>query len=417
MKLPLLNKNKSATEREITVRLEPAEIKRMEQRVRSELAKYRRNAKLDGFRRGKVPEQILRRRYGDALRQDAMHEAIDRTLPGALREHGLVPVARPAIVEIKDGDGQLQYRVRLDVAPEIRLKKLSKISLERIEAQVQDADLERVIERLRLQRAEWRPVERAARPGDRVHLHRADDQSAQVQQVLLDDEVGEPSLVALLTGATAGQRLSWKPEGGEAVELVVDLVDEVHSRPPLDADFCRAMGQQDGDLAALRNTLRQQMGAGLQARLQEHSRQRVQEALMDAHDFELPGSMVAEETAMMRHQLQEQNKALKDAKIPDELLLPQARRSVKWQLLARAMVAQQGLAIDDAALNAAIEEEAGQGRDSAAVRRAYSKNQGARNALRARLLEQSLYDLVLEQAQVRVRTLDYKEAQNALAGQ
>ena len=413
MKLPLAGK-KSATEREIEVRLEAAEIERIERGVRAELAKLRRNAKLDGFRRGKVPEAILRQRYGDALRRDALHDAIERTLPAALKEHGLEPVATPAIVEIKDdGARRLQYRVRLDVAPEIRLKPLSKIRLERIEAQVRDSDLELVLERLRRRRAEWRPVHRAARPGDRVHVRRVGERAAEVQQVLLDDGETEPSLVALLAGAAAGESRRWKPAGAAPMELAVELVDEVCELPPLDAEFCRSLGQKDGDLAAMRSALKRQLSAGLQARLQEHCRQNVRAALMDAHSFELPDSMVAEELELMRRQLQEQNRSMK---VPAELLLPQARLSVKWRLLARALVAELGLAVDAEALNAAIAEEAAQSRDSAAVRRAYRKDKGARDALRASLQERGLYELVLEQAKVRVRTLDYKEAQRELHG-
>jgi trigger factor len=154
--------------RRMTVQI-PAE--KLDQQVQSRLQQLTRTVKLDGFRPGKVPLSVVRKRFGDQVRQEATGELIASSYEEALQQENLKPASRPSIEQTSNRPGhELEYVATFEIFPEIEPPEVSDISIERLSAEITDADVDTMLEKLRRQRATWNPVERAAQIGDRIEI-------------------------------------------------------------------------------------------------------------------------------------------------------------------------------------------------------------------------------------------------------
>ena len=130
-----------------------------------------RRAKIDGFRPGKVPVSVIKKRHGAEVRGEVMSEIIRETYPQALTQEKLNPAGMPEIKEEPAIDGdQLIYKALIEVYPDITLGDFGKLKATQPVAEVTDADVENMIEKLKQQRAEWVEVERASANGDQVTI-------------------------------------------------------------------------------------------------------------------------------------------------------------------------------------------------------------------------------------------------------
>ena len=153
-------------ERKLTVKI-PAE--RVESRVRERFNELGRTVRIKGFRPGKVPAKVIEQRYGQQVRSEAMNEEIGRSFQEAVRQEKLRPAVAPAIqANPAASGGEIEYTATFEVVPEIGRIDVSTLEVTRIDAAVSEADIDRMIETLRMQRRSWNPVERAAGPGDMV---------------------------------------------------------------------------------------------------------------------------------------------------------------------------------------------------------------------------------------------------------
>ena len=155
-------------ERKLHVQV-PAE--RIEQEIATRLVSVGRNAKIQGFRPGKVPEKVIRQRYGDQVRQEVLQEILQSTYSEAVMQEKLQPAGGPTIEpgNLKEGE-DLTYTAIIEVYPEIRLKDLNKIKIEQPEAAIADGDIDSMIDNLRKQRGDWQVADRKAADGDQVTL-------------------------------------------------------------------------------------------------------------------------------------------------------------------------------------------------------------------------------------------------------
>ena len=147
----------------------PAE--KIDQEVAARLEKVGRTAKLKGFRPGKVPAKVIRQQYGEAVRGEVLQEIVQSSYSEAVMQEKLRPAGGPNIEpETLEEGKDLAYTAVFEVYPEIEVKGLDKIKIDKPEADIGDADVDDMIESLRKQRADWAPVERKAKDGDQVTL-------------------------------------------------------------------------------------------------------------------------------------------------------------------------------------------------------------------------------------------------------
>ena len=153
-------------ERRLTVRVPVVEI---DGEVSSRLVRVSRTAKLKGFRPGKIPAKVVRQRFGDQVRQEVISDTVRSSFTQALEQENLNPAGSPQIEHLTDRDSDhFSYRATFEVYPEVKLKTLGGLSVEKPVVQITDADTDEMIDKLKDQKATWQSVDREAKLGDRV---------------------------------------------------------------------------------------------------------------------------------------------------------------------------------------------------------------------------------------------------------
>ena len=153
-------------ERRMRVEL-PAE--RIEREVDTRLKSVGRTAKLKGFRPGKVPAKVVRQRYGKQIRQEVLSDLMQKSYTDAVMQENLNPAGGPKIQpEAGNDDKSFAYTATFEIMPEVKLKGIDKLKIEKPEVTIDDSDLDDMILKLRKQKATWSEVERASEDGDRV---------------------------------------------------------------------------------------------------------------------------------------------------------------------------------------------------------------------------------------------------------
>ena len=282
----------------------------LEQKVTSRLGEMGRTINLPGFRPGKVPMQILRKRFGPSVLGEVLESTVQGSSAEAIREHNLRPALPPKVDIVSFSEGtDLEYKMYLEVLPEIPEPSFADLNIERLVVEVPDEDVNRAIERIAEQQRKSEAVERSAESGDiivvdvegRVGEREIPGASGKGRQIALGSGDFIPGFEDQLIGANAGEHRTVRvtfPEdygvpdfaGNEAV-FAVD-VKEVRQRLPMivDDELGKAVGLES--LAELRQEVQQQMKRDYDAA----SRLRLKRALLDrlaaSYDFPVPPGMV-----------------------------------------------------------------------------------------------------------------------------
>jgi trigger factor len=157
--------NVSKLERKLTVSV-PSE--RLESTVAERLREMGRNVRLKGFRPGKVPAKVIEQRFGRQVRSEALGQLLRDSFNEAVTQEKLRPAVPPSIQTTGNPeDGEIKYVATFEVMPEIGAIDVSGLKIAKPVARVEDADIDTMIETLRLQRRSWTPVERGSSPSPR----------------------------------------------------------------------------------------------------------------------------------------------------------------------------------------------------------------------------------------------------------
>jgi trigger factor len=282
----------------------------LEEKVTSRLGEIGRTINLPGFRPGKVPMQILRKRFGPSVLGEVLESTVQGSSAEAIREHNLRPALplKVDIVSFSEGT-DLEYKMYLELLPEIPEPRFADLNIERLVVEVPEEDVDRAIERIAEQQRKSEAVERSAESGDiivvdvegRIGEREIPGATGKDRQIALGSDDFIPGFEDQLIGANAGEHRTVRvtfPEdygvadfaGNEAV-FAVD-VKEVRQRLPVvvDDDLGKAVGLES--LAELRQEVQQQMKRDYDAA----SRLRLKRALLDrlaaSYNFPVPPGMV-----------------------------------------------------------------------------------------------------------------------------
>ena len=394
-------------------------------------AVYRRWAneiKVPGFRKGKVPRQLIDQRVGpDVVREEALRDAIGDFYRRALEAEDVEAIAAPEIevVEFEAGS-PLVFEATIDVRPEVPLPEPAEITVDAPPSEVTDGDIDEQLEALRERFAELETVGREARRGDHVlidlkgyrHDEPVEDASAPDYLYEIGSRSGPPKLDGELEGSRPGAIIKFNdtiPAGdlaGQELSFTV-LVKEVKAKklPPLDDGFAKTVGEFDS-LKELRDDLRGRLKDVKRAMVEDRIRALTLEALVDASTFEPPEKLVEGE---FEHRLTHLMEDLKGAGLTMEQyassagttelelradLRRQAARAVKAEMLLEeiARFASIDVTNDDVGREIAI-AAARAGRDPKEVAEEVASS-GRLGAIAADIMRRKALDHVVEQANV-----------------
>ncbi len=297
--------------RELEVEIPVDVVERETERVTREFARV---AQLPGFRPGKAPAQLIRRRFWDDIRGEVLHKLVPSYLQNAFRENNLIPIGDPSIRDLEFEPAKpLRFRASFEVLPEFELGEYKGLEVEPAHVEMTDEDLERELEGLRERSATFEPVEgRASEDGDTVTAHLTGvvtDAKEEHPPIVLEDAVvhvgEENTLEAFSTGmrgAKTGEERHFSvtyPEDYRETSLAgrtVAFTAQVKSLkrkklPELNDDFAKQAGKF-ASLDELKTKLRERMEEARAQREKEMTRQRLIEALLAKHDFPVPEALV-----------------------------------------------------------------------------------------------------------------------------
>jgi len=428
--------NSDGLKHEITVVVAAADIER---RVTDRLSEIGRTIRLPGFRPGKVPLTVLRKRYGPSVMGEVLERTVSESSSDAMRERNLRPALQPKIEIVSFNEGtDLQYKLAVEVLPQIEIANLGELQIERLKPEVPEAEIDSALERIAKQQRKAEPVERAAEKGDIVVLDFVGSVggvefpggSAKDYSLELGSGSFIPGFEDQLIGIKAGDERVVKVDfpadygaedlAGKAAEFKVNaktikgLADQ-----PIDESLATAVGLEN--LEALRQTVRERIERDYSGIARQKLKRQLLDRLAERHHFTVPAGMVDIEldTIWRQYQAQlerakqsgaEQTETPKDEAAVKAEYRDIAERRVRLGLVLAEIGSKNNLTVTQDELNRAIAEEArrfpGQERN---VIEYYRNNPGAVDGLRAPIYEDKVVDFILELAQVTDKPVSLKD--------
>ncbi|MCU7842801.1 MAG: trigger factor [Candidatus Thiodiazotropha sp. (ex Monitilora ramsayi)] len=403
-------------ERRLTVDL-PAE--QVEAEVNKRLQQIGRTAKLDGFRPGKVPMNILRRTYGGQVLQEVYGHMIETSYQEAIQQEKISPAGMPKIEpKAANEEGLFGYVATVEVMPEIVPAKMEG-KIDRPVAEVVDQDIEDMIEKLRKQRASWNPVDRSAAEGDQVKIsfkgtvdgEEFEGGSAEDVPLVLGSkrmiEGFEDALVGMIKEDKRTIELKFPEDyrveelAGKPVTFEVSVSEVAEETlPEVDEDFAKEFGSEEG-MDKLKTDIRENMERELAQRVQAKIKSQAMDLIYELNKIEVPKALVEEEIDALRKQTKERlGQGAGSLELPRDMFEEQAKRRVTLGLVIGEIIKQNSIQIDEDRVRKTIEEFASSYEQPEEVVKYYYGNQEQLAAVQNVVLEDQVVDWVLEQTEV-----------------
>jgi trigger factor len=420
-------------ERKITLTL-PADVIRSE--VDSRLKRLARTVKMDGFRPGKVPLNVVAQRYGYSVQYEVMNDKVGEAFAQAANEAKLRVAGQPRITE-KEGapEGQLSFDAIFEVYPEVKFGDLKTAEVERLETEVTDAAIDKTLDILRKQRRTFaqRPHDAAAQDGDRVTVDfegkidgetfsggKAEDFQFLVGEGQMLKEF-EDAVRGMKTGESKTFPLAFPEDyhgkdvaGKQADFLVTVKKIEAANLPEVNEAFAKSLGIGEGTVEALRADIKKNLEREVKFRLLARNKQAVMDALVAKAELDLPKSSVQAEVDRMIEQARAdlKQRGIKDADkvpVPDDMFRPQAERRVRLGLVVAELVRANNLQAKPEQIKQHVEELSASYEKPAEVVRWYYSDPRRLAEVEAIVIENNVTDFVLAQAKVADKKVSFDE--------
>ncbi|WP_019612729.1 trigger factor [Psychromonas ossibalaenae] len=397
------------------------------------LAKTQR---VDGFRPGKVPASVITKRFGAAVQQEVAGELMQRNFFEAVMAEKLNPAGGPQVTpkERKKGD-DFVFTATFEVYPEVKLAALEELAVEKESAEVTEADLDKMIETLRKQHAEWNSVEREAANDDQVTLDFEgsidgevfEGGKAEAFQIVLGSNRMIPGFESGIVGKKAGEEFTIDvtfPEEyhaeqlkGKAAQFAITLNKvEEQILPEITPEFVQKFGVESGELDALKTDVKQNMVRELDQVLKNTAKDKVLTALVEGNEIEVPKALVSGEVDVLRKQAMERYGKQMDPnnlpELPAELFTEQAEKRVKVGLLLGEVIKVNELKVDQDKVTALIESAASAYENPTEVIEYYKNNKEMMQNMENVALEEQAVDFIIEKAKVTEVNKSFDEVMN-----
>ncbi|CAQ85510.1 MULTISPECIES: trigger factor [Photorhabdus] len=417
--------------RRVTITVPAADI---EKAVSSELVNVAKKVRIDGFRKGKVPMNIIKQRYGASVLQDVLGDLMQRNFINAIIEQKINPAGAPSYVpeQFKDGE-DFTFSVEFEVYPEVELKDLENIEVEKPVVEVKDEDVDAMLETLRKQQADWKETEEAASAEDRVtvdfngSIDGEEFEGGKASDFVLAMGQGRmiPGFEDGIVGHKAGEELTIDvnfPEDyhaenlkGKAAKFAITLKKvEQRELPELTEEFIKRFGITDGTVDGLRAEVRKNMERELKSAVRNRIKSQVIDGLVKANEIEVPAAVVDGEIDVLRRQSAQRfgGNEKQALELPRELFEEQAKRRVVVGLLLGEVISSNELKADEERVKGLIEEMASAYEDPQEVIEFYGKNQELMSNVRNIALEEQAVEVLLGKAKVSEKETSFNELMN-----
>jgi trigger factor len=420
-------------ERKITLSL-PADT--IAKEVDKRLKQLARRVKVDGFRPGKVPMNIVAQRYGYSVHYEVMNDKVGELFSHAANEAKLRVAGQPRITE-KEGapEGEMLFDAVFEVYPEVKFGDLAAIDVERVSSEVTPEAIDKTIDILRKQRRTFaqRAMDTAAQAGDRVTIDfegKIDGEPFQGGkatdfQFMLAEGQMLKEFEDAVTGMKSGESKTFPlhfPEdyhgkdvaGKQADFLVTVKKIEAAHLPELTDELAKSLGVAEGTVDALKSDIRKNLERELKFRLQGRNKQAALDALVKQAELDLPNASVQSELQRMIESARADLKArgIKDADkapIPEDIFRPQAEQRVRLGLVVAELVRTHDLHATPDQIKAHVDELASGYEKPEEVTRWYYSDMSRLGQVEAMVIENNVTEFILGKAKVTDKAVPFDE--------
>ena len=373
-------------ERKLTVSVPVVDY---DKKYSSKLSKIKSTAKLDGFRKGNVPDDVLRQRYGDSIHYEVLNELIQESYPKELQEQDIKPASSPAIsIESEEPTKPISYSAIFEVFPEIKPKISRWKSFEKSEITLDDSDLELAINDILERYCLWNKVDREAAENDQVIIDFEgkidgdpfEGNESKDFKLILGSKSMIPGFEDNLVGKKSEDSFSFKtnfPEdyfkkdlAGKETEFFVTLheVQEM-KKAVIDKELFEKLAMEDvTDEETFRAEIKKRMDGEISQQEKSLTKESIYETLLQSNDFKVPNATVNEQAELMRKDsLMRMGQTVENAAddlFPVEDFLENAKKRVRLDLLFSALIQKYELEVKEADLNNFVDDEAQKYKDA-----------------------------------------------------
>ncbi len=414
-------------------------VEDIDRQVDERLKKLARNARMPGFRPGKVPLKLIAQTYGPQVRSEVLGDAVQKSFSDAVKQANLRVAGYPRI-EKKDGadEAALEFSATFEVYPEVKVGDLSGSVIERPQVSVGDAEVAKTVEILRKQRARLVEATRPAQDGDRVTVDFAGTIEGQPFEggkgadfaFTLGEGRMLPEFETAARGMSAGESKSFKlrfpadypSNEGAAKEATFELAGNTGESPELpahDAQFAKALGVADGDLDKMRGEIRANVEREVRKRVDARVKAQALQVLLDAVPLDLPKSLIEMEAQQLveraRADLQARGVKLEQVPLNPASFADTAKRRVALGLIIGELARSESLQPKPAEVRAMVEQEAQTYESPAEVVKWFYMQPQRLSEMEAVALEANVVKWVLSKAKVVDKEVSFDELMGATA--
>ncbi|MGO4998334.1 trigger factor [Oceanisphaera sp. W20_SRM_FM3] len=419
-------------ERRLTITVPAAKV---DGEVNGRLRQLAKTRRIDGFRPGKAPLTVIQKMFGASVEADVAGDLMQRNFFEAVISEKLNPAGMPTMEPAPIKAGQdFTFTATFEVYPEVEVKGLDAISIEKPQSAVQDADLDKMVVTLQKQHADWADVERAAAIDDRVTMNfvgsvdgsEFDGGAANDFVLVLGSGRMIPGFEDGLLGKKAGEEFTLEvnfPEDyhaenlkGKPAQFAVTVTKvEAQELPELTEEFVKRFGIADGSLDGLKAEVRKNMDRELAQALKASVKEQVINGLLEQNPVDVPQSLIDNEIETLRKQAMQRFGGLdqKNApQLPAELFQEQAERRVRVGLLLGEVIKKNEIKADDAKVQEIITGMSSAYEDPSEVVAYYNENPELLENVRNLAIEDQAIELILSQAKVSDKQVSFDELMN-----
>ena len=420
-------------ERKITLTL-PATV--IQNEVNARLKKLARQVKIDGFRPGKVPMNIVAQRYGYSVHYEVMNDKVGEAFNQAATEAQLRVAGQPRISEKEQAtEGEMAFDAIFEVYPEVKMQDLAQVTIDKLQADVTDEAIDKTIEILRKQRRTYaqRSLDSTADTDDRVTV----DFEGKIDGEPFDGgraqdfqfAVGEGQMLQEFEAAVKGMKVGesktfplafpadyqGREVAGKTADFMVTLKKlEASHLPEVTDELAKSLGAADATVTGLRADIRGNLEREVKFRLLGRNKQAALDALVEQAELDLPNSIVQAELDRMVQGAREELKqrGIKDADkapIPEDVFKPQAERRVRMGLVVSELVRQHGLQATPDQIKAHVEELSASYEKPVEVQRWYYSDNRRMAEVEGIVIEQNVTNYVFSLVKVNEKAISFDE--------
>jgi len=404
----------------------------LETEVQSRLKRLARNVKMDGFRPGKAPLGAVARQHGPGVRQEVLGETLQGRFGDAVRANQLKIAGYPRFEPKSDGadSKEMIFTASFEVYPEVRIDDLSAGKISRPVVALAEADVMKTLQVLQKQRRTFETVDRAAAADDLIKFDyqgtvdgeafeggKGEDFAAVIGEGRLLKDF-EQSLIGLKAGDKNGFDVTFPEDyaarelAGKTAHFEVQVKDvQAAVLPPVDGEFAKAMGVEDGNVDTLKAEVKSNLEREVKRRVQTRLKEQAMELLVQKSTLDLPQSLVAMETDRLRSMTEAdmQQRGVQTMKLSADMFTGQAERRVRLGLILAEIVQTHKLVAQPEQIRALIQEQAQSYEEPEQVTQWYYQSPERMQEIESLALEENVVAWVAGQAQVEDVTTSFEE--------